>query len=76
MIIPDFYKWAIQVTGLHCVYRLVGTQEALQQAFDQGRALGYREGFNEGHFTGYSEWYTEQDGDRQWLDSHDQPTED
>lgn len=40
---PDFHKWAIEITGLHCVYRLVGTQEALQQAFDQGVALGRRQ---------------------------------
>ena len=40
---PDFHKWAINVTGLHCVYRLVGTEEALKQAFDQGYSLGYRD---------------------------------
>lgn len=74
---PDFYKWAIKVTGLHCVYRLVGTQDALKQAFDQGYALGFREGELKGQkdsLTNTQEWWEPQDSDKEWLAAHDEPT--
>ncbi len=55
---PDFHKWAINITGLHCVYRLAATEEALEQAFQQGRVLGSREAI-----CTTQEWWEEVDDD-------------
>lgn len=36
----DYHKEAVRIAGLHCVYRLVEIQAALEKAFKDGTANG------------------------------------
>ncbi len=66
IVMPDFQAWCKALLYGKSDYRI---EEALKQAFDQGYRLGFREGAD------IDEWFEEQDNDKEWLESHDQPTE-
>lgn len=47
IVMPDFVEWSKHI------FDRVDVMIALEQAFNQGRALGHREGFQDGKLNGW-----------------------
>lgn len=70
MTLPDFEEWAESCIdngegGYSAT--VVYVAEGLQQAYEQGKTLGYREGYENGVNYG---WVDVQDADTEWVNEN------
>ena len=59
---PDFEEWASNLLSGRA--HVTDWENALRQAYEQGRTLGYRDGYDHGMNVGWAEI---QDADQTWI---------
>ncbi len=67
VILPDWQQWSQKIVQMNYTYQRSQEEanniaEALEQAFLQGKALGYRQGWANGHREGFNVAYKDLTG--------------